>query len=46
MSGANNVMNTALFLGTYPGLTKEMIDYEIKIIHQFVEKESQEEINL
>ncbi len=38
MSGANNVMNTALFLGTYPGLTKEMIDYEIKIIHQFVEK--------
>jgi CDP-6-deoxy-D-xylo-4-hexulose-3-dehydrase len=35
-SGADDIMNTALFLGTYPGLSEEMIDYEIDMIQKFV----------
>jgi len=34
--GADEIMNQALFLGTYPGLSKEMMDYEIDIIRNFV----------
>ena len=34
--GADALMNTALFLGTYPGLTPQMIDHEIEVIRQFV----------
>jgi CDP-6-deoxy-D-xylo-4-hexulose-3-dehydrase len=34
--GADAIMNQALFLGTYPGLTKEMMDYEIETIRAFV----------
>lgn len=29
-------MNEAIFLGTYPGLTAEMLAYEIKVICEFV----------
>jgi len=36
LPGADALMNTALFLGTYPGLTREMIHYELEIIHRFV----------
>lgn len=36
MTGADEIMNQAIFLGTYPGLTKEMMDYEIKTIREFV----------
>ncbi|MEI6051859.1 MAG: hypothetical protein WCQ44_04085 [Opitutaceae bacterium] len=36
LPGADAIMNQALFLGTYPGLTKEMMDYEIEIIRNFV----------
>ncbi|MFZ0615803.1 MAG: lipopolysaccharide biosynthesis protein RfbH [Chthoniobacterales bacterium] len=36
LPGADAIMNQALFLGTYPGLTKEMMDYEIKTIRAFV----------
>ncbi len=36
MIGADEIMNQAIFLGTYPGLTKEMMDYEIEIIRDFV----------
>jgi hypothetical protein len=28
-------MNEVLFVGTYPGLTREMLDYVIEVIHQF-----------
>ncbi|HLB33387.1 MAG TPA: lipopolysaccharide biosynthesis protein RfbH [Chthoniobacterales bacterium] len=35
LTGADEIMNQALFLGTYPGLTQEMLDYEIKVIHDF-----------
>jgi CDP-6-deoxy-D-xylo-4-hexulose-3-dehydrase len=31
-------MHTALFLGTYPGLTKAMLDYELGIIHAFAKQ--------
>ncbi|MCP9916650.1 lipopolysaccharide biosynthesis protein RfbH [Cyanobium sp. ATX 6F1] len=36
LPGADQLMQQALFLGTYPGLTEEMIDREIGIIHAFV----------
>ena len=36
MKGADAIMNQAIFLGTYPGLTNEMMDYEIQIIRSFV----------
>jgi CDP-6-deoxy-D-xylo-4-hexulose-3-dehydrase len=36
MIGADEIMNQAIFLGTYPGLTKEMMDYEIGVIRAFV----------
>ncbi len=38
MDGSDDVMNNALFLGTFPGLTNKMIDYEIRIIQQFVDE--------
>lgn len=34
--GADQLMQQALFLGTYPGLSDEMIDREIALIHSFV----------
>jgi len=36
LSGSDDIMNNALFLGTYPGLSKTMLDYEINIIKQFI----------
>lgn len=36
--GADKIMNQALFLGTYPGLTQAMLDYEIESIRAFVKK--------
>jgi CDP-6-deoxy-D-xylo-4-hexulose-3-dehydrase len=38
MTGADEIMNQAIFLGTYPGLTNVMMDYEIAIIREFVSK--------
>jgi CDP-6-deoxy-D-xylo-4-hexulose-3-dehydrase len=35
-SGADEIMQRALFLGTYPGLTPAMLDYEIATIQAFV----------
>ncbi len=35
LKGADRIMNQALFLGTYPGLTKAMLDYEIEVIRAF-----------
>ena len=36
LSGADQLMQQALFLGTYPGLNNEMLDFEIDVIHKFV----------
>jgi CDP-6-deoxy-D-xylo-4-hexulose-3-dehydrase len=38
LTGADEIMNRALFLGTYPGLTTAMLDYEIETIRNFVKK--------
>ena len=38
LAGADKIMNESLFIGTYPGLTKEMLDFMIEVIHDFVEK--------
>lgn len=35
LKGADRIMNQALFLGTYPGLTPAMLDYEIETIRKF-----------
>jgi len=36
LTGADEIMHRALFLGTYPGLSQAMLDYEIETIHSFV----------
>lgn len=36
LTGADEIMHRALFLGTYPGLTPAMLDYELEVIHAFV----------
>jgi CDP-6-deoxy-D-xylo-4-hexulose-3-dehydrase len=38
LEGADKIMNESLFIGTYPGLTKEMLDFMIEVIHDFVAK--------
>lgn len=36
LPGANAIMNEGIFLGTYPGLTQSMLDFEIETIQNFV----------
>lgn len=36
LPGADAIMHTAIFLGTYPGLTRSQLDYEIRAIREFV----------
>jgi len=36
LSGSDEIMNTTLFLGTYPGLTQPMLNHEISVIRRFV----------
>lgn len=36
LTGADEIMHRAMFLGTYPGLSQAMLDYEIETIHSFV----------
>ena len=38
LTGADDIMHMALFLGTYPGLTPAMLDYELATIHAFVKQ--------
>ena len=38
LSGADRIMREALFIGTYPGLTPEMLDYMVETICKFVKK--------
>ena len=35
LAGADEIMHRALFLGTYPGLNRAMLDYEIETIRVF-----------
>ena len=41
LSGADAIMRTAIFLGTYPGLTPAQIGYEIRTIREFVRQKSE-----
>jgi CDP-6-deoxy-D-xylo-4-hexulose-3-dehydrase len=36
LKGADQIMKQALFLGTYPGLTIAMLDYELQKISDFI----------
>lgn len=36
LEGADMIMNEAMFIGTYPGLSKKMLDYIIEKIHEFI----------
>jgi CDP-6-deoxy-D-xylo-4-hexulose-3-dehydrase len=35
LSGSDALMNSAIFLGTYPGLTKKMLDFEMDVLRKF-----------
>ena len=37
MSGSDEIMASTLFLGTYPGLTKDMLQAELLVIHSYLE---------
>lgn len=37
MKKSDKIMNNLLFLGTYPGLTKEMLAKEIQVISAFAD---------
>lgn len=41
LSGADAIMHTAIFLGTYPGLTPAQLDYEIATIREFVRQKGE-----
>ena len=36
--GSDEIMSNTLFLGTYPGLTKSMMDFEIDVINNYISK--------
>lgn len=36
MNGSDQIMITTLFLGTYPGLTREMLEAEVSVITSFI----------
>jgi len=38
MEGSDEIMTNTLFLGTYPGLTSDMLKAEIEVITSFVAK--------
>jgi CDP-6-deoxy-D-xylo-4-hexulose-3-dehydrase len=38
LAGADQIMNEVLFIGTYPGLTRPMLDYMVDTIRAFVKK--------
>jgi CDP-6-deoxy-D-xylo-4-hexulose-3-dehydrase len=38
LKGADQIMNGAMFIGTYPGLTRPMLDYMVDTIRAFVKK--------
>ncbi len=40
MTGADRIMNHTLFLGVYPGLTQEMLNYMVEQIHGFVKSKT------
>ncbi len=45
LAGADRIMNEAIFIGTYPGLTAEMLNYMIEVIHEFVKTSRLSRVN-
>jgi CDP-6-deoxy-D-xylo-4-hexulose-3-dehydrase len=41
MTGSDEIMNSTLFLGTYPGLTEDQLQHECKTISGFAAHRSQ-----
>jgi CDP-6-deoxy-D-xylo-4-hexulose-3-dehydrase len=40
LADSDVIMNSTLFLGTYPGLTAAQLDYEVETIRTFVKASS------
>ena len=40
MAGADRIMNEAIFIGVYPGLTPAMLDYMVEQITAFARSQS------
>jgi CDP-6-deoxy-D-xylo-4-hexulose-3-dehydrase len=40
MEGSDEIMNSTLFLGTFPGLTEAMLQAEIDVINKFTTAKS------
>ena len=38
LSGADLIMNQSLWIGVYPGLTREMLDYMVETVADFVKQ--------
>ncbi len=38
LSGADEIMDRTIFIGTYPGLTRSMLDYMVETIRAFAER--------
>ena len=38
LSGADRLMNEAIFVGVYPGLTRVMLDYILETVSTFCKK--------
>ena len=36
--GSDNIMENTLFLGTYPGLTDVMLNWEVEVIDNFIRR--------
>ena len=36
LSGADEIMEEAIFLGVYPGLSQAQLDYVVESVHEFV----------
>ncbi len=45
LKGADRIMNQTMFLGTYPGLTEEMIHYMVNVIREFVASKTSRNIS-
>ena len=37
-TGSDNIMENTMFLGTYPGLTEAMLNWEVKVIDNFIRR--------
>ena len=38
LAGSDEIMNRTIFIGTYPGLTRPMLDYMIETIRVFAQR--------